>query len=137
VLRKDAKIDLLRTVPLFSRCNKKQLAAIASLADLIDVPSGMALVKEGAPDREFMVVVQGRADVKRGGRKINTLASGDFFGEIALISGGPRTATVVTTAPSALLVISERPFWSLLEQSPSIQSSVMRAMGERLRPLVV
>lgn len=136
MLRKDTKIELLKTVPLFSHCNKKQLSAIASLADLIEVAPPLELVKEGAADCDFMVIVEGGADVKRRGKKINTLSAGDFFGEIALVSGGPRTATVVATAPTKLLVVAKAPFWALLEQTPSIQTSVMKAMGERLRLLV-
>ena len=137
MLRKDAKIGLLKAVPLFSHCTKKQLSMIASLADLINVPAHMNLVTQGATDTEFIVIVDGGATVQRGGKTIDRLTSGDFFGEIALVSGSPRTATVVTTEPTSLLVIREGPFWTLLEQTPSIQTSVMRAMGERLRDLIV
>ena len=137
MLRKDAKIELLKKVPLFSHCNKKQLAAIASLADLVDLAAGTELIREGARGREFMVIVEGASDVRRKGRKIDTIGPGDFIGEMALISGGPRNATVTTTAPTSLLVVTDRSFWSLLEQDTSIQTSVMKAMAERLRPLVV
>ena len=137
MLRKDAKIELLKKVPLFSHCNKKQLAAIASLADLVDLPAGTELIKEGARGREFMVIVEGAGDVRRKGRKIDTIGPGDFIGEMALISGGPRTASVTTTTPTSLLVVTDRAFWSLLEQETSIQTSVMKAMAERLRPLAV
>jgi len=86
VLRKDAKIELLKNVPLFSHCNKKQLASIASLADLISVPPGTQLITEGRPGLEFMVIVEGAGEVRRKGRKIDTLGPGDFIGEMALIS---------------------------------------------------
>ena len=137
MLRKDAKIELLKRVPLFSECNKKQLAAIASLADLVDLAAGTELIREGARGREFMVIVEGASDVRRKGRKIDTIGPGDFIGEMALISGGPRTASVTTTTPTSLLVVTDRAFWSLLEQETSIQTSVMKAMAERLRPLAV
>src|SRR6185369_16709909 len=103
VLRKDAKIELLKNVPLFSHCNKKQLASIASLADLISVPAGTQLITEGKPGLEFMVIVEGSGEVRRKGRKIDTLAPGDFIGEMALITGGPRNATVRTTTDTSLL----------------------------------
>lgn len=133
MLRKDAKIELIRTVPLFSHCTKKDLVEVATLADLIDVPAGQELVKEGdSQAREFMIIVNGSADVRRGGRKVATVGSGDFFGEIALISGGPRTATITTTAPTALLVVTAGPFRALLNRLPTLQASVLKALADRL-----
>jgi CRP-like cAMP-binding protein len=137
MLRKDAKIELLKNVPLFSQCDKKQLTAIASVADIIDLPAGKELIKEGALGREFMVIVEGAAEVRRKGRKIDTIGPGDFIGEMALISGGPRNATVRTTSDSALLVLTTQQFWALLDQAPEIKSSVLRALGDRLQPLAV
>jgi CRP/FNR family cyclic AMP-dependent transcriptional regulator len=137
MLHRDQKIELMKNVPLFSRCNKKQLAAIASLADLIQVQAGTELITEGAQGREFMVIVEGAGEVRRKGRKISTLGPGDFIGEMALISGGPRNATVRTTSDASLLVVTDRQFWRLLDEAPGIQASVLRAMGERLQSLAV
>ena len=137
MLRKDAKIELLKTVPLFSQCNKKQLASIASLADLISVPAGTQLITEGRPGLEFMVIVEGAGEVRRKGRKIDTLAPGDFIGEIALITGGPRNATVRTTTDTSLLAVTGRQFWTLIEQAPEIQTSLLKALGQRLQSLEV
>jgi CRP-like cAMP-binding protein len=137
MLHKDGKIELLKQVPLFSQCNKKQLAAIATLADLIDMPAGKLLVREGSRGRDFMVIVEGAVEVSRQGHKINALGPGDFIGEMALISGAPRNATVTTTRDSSLLVVTERQFWDLLEQTPGMQMSVIKALGERLRSLAV
>jgi CRP/FNR family transcriptional regulator, cyclic AMP receptor protein len=137
MLRKDGKIALLQGVQLFSRCSKKQLAAIAGLADLIQVPAGSELITEGASGREFMIIVEGTGEVRRSGRRIDTIGPGDFIGEIALLSGGPRNATVRTTSEASLLVVTARQFWALLEQAPEIQRSVIKALGERLQPLAV
>jgi CRP/FNR family cyclic AMP-dependent transcriptional regulator len=137
MLRKDGKIELLKKVPLFSQCSKKQLSAIASLADLIDLPEGAVLIREGARGRECMVIVEGEVEVRRKGRKINSLGPGDFIGEMALISGAPRNATVSTTRDSSLLVVTERQFWELLERTPRMQTSVIKALGERLQSLAV
>ena len=137
MLRRDAKIELLKNVPLFSQCNKKQLASIASLADLISVPAGTQLITEGRPGLEFMVIVEGGGEVRRKGRKIDTLAPGDFIGEMALITGGPRNATVRTTTHTSLLAVTGRQFWTLLEQAPGIQTSLLKAMGQRLQSLGV
>src|SRR6185312_4179226 len=132
MLHKDGKIELLKKVPLFSQCTRKQLAAIAGLADL---PEGTLLIREGAVGRECMVIVEGAVEVRRDGRRINSLGPGDFIGEMALISGAPRNATVTTTQPSSLLVVTERQFWELLERTPGMQISVIKALGERLHSL--
>jgi len=78
------------------------------------------------------VLVEGAAEVKRKGRRVNSLRSGDFLGEIALITGAPRTATVVTTQPSRMLVITARDFKALLRRVPSIQLKVLDALASRL-----
>jgi CRP-like cAMP-binding protein len=137
MLRKDGKIELLKSVPLFSHCNKKQMSAVASLADLVQLPAGTQLITEGATGREFMVIVEGTGEVRRKGRKIDTLGPGDFIGEMALISGGPRNATVLTTSDTSLLVVTARQFWTLLEEAPGLQASVLKALGERLQPVAV
>ncbi len=134
MLRKDAKIELLKQVPLFSRCTKKQLAAIANVADLINIPANTQLIREGALGREFMVIVEGAVDVTRKGRKINSLGPGDFIGEVALLTGGPRNATVTTTTDTSLLAITDRQFSHLLDEVPEMRSSVIKALGERLQP---
>jgi CRP-like cAMP-binding protein len=132
VLHKDAKIDLLAQVPLFSGCSGRQLKQVAGVADEAVVPAGYTLTKEGASGREFVVIVDGAAEVRRRGRKVNTLGAGDFLGEIALLSRVPRTATVTTTQPTHLLVITAAAFRSLLRQTPSMQIKVLEALAERL-----
>jgi CRP-like cAMP-binding protein len=134
VLRKNAKLELLKKVPLFSLCSKKELEEVALLADELDLPEGRNLATEGATGKEFVVIVEGGADVRRKGRKINTLGSGDFLGEIALIAGIPRTATVTTTEPSHVLVVTAQAFKQLLRDSPSIQLKVLEALAHRLPP---
>ena len=131
-LRKDAKLELLKGVPLFARCSKKELAEIAQIADEIDLPEGKQLTKEGGRGREFFVLVDGNADVRRKKRKIGTLGSGDFLGEIALVTKAPRTATVTTTSPVRALVVSEQNFRRLLERSPDVQIKVLEALAERV-----
>ena len=132
MLRKDAKVELLRHVPLFDRCSKRELREIAGIADEIQVPAGKSLAVEGASGREFMVVADGSAEVRRGGRKINLLGAGDFLGEIALITGKKRTASVTTREPTRLLVLTERDFRRLMRDVPSIQTKVMEALASRL-----
>jgi len=132
LLHKDAKVELLKQVPLFERLSKRELREIATLADELHLPAGRHLAKEGATGKEFVVLVEGAADVRRRGRKINTLGSGDFLGEIALITGTPRTATVTTTAGSRLLVITSSAFRRLMREMPSIQEKVLAALAARI-----
>jgi CRP-like cAMP-binding protein len=132
VLRKDAKVELLRTVPLFHGLSKRDLQEIASLADEVDLPAGRTLTTEGESGREFLVVVDGAAEVRRGGRKINTLSSGDFLGEIALVTGGPRTATVTTVRPTRVLVITAQAFRRLLRTKAGLGLRILEAMAVRL-----
>jgi len=133
-LRKDAKSDLLKRAPLFANCSKRELAAIGAIADEIDLREGKELTRQGAPGREFFVLVDGTADVVKNRRKVNTLKAMDFFGEIALIHETARTATVKATSPVRALVITERNFKRLLQEQPEIQRKVLEALAERLAP---
>jgi CRP/FNR family cyclic AMP-dependent transcriptional regulator len=128
------KIDLIRKVPLFARCSRAELKEIAMLADEIDLREGKEMTRQGAPGREFFVLLEGTADVKKNNRRVNTLGPGDFFGEIALVSREPRTATVIATSPVRALVITDWSFRQLLDDAPRVKTKVMEAMAERLAP---
>jgi CRP-like cAMP-binding protein len=128
----DAKIKLIREVPLFSRLSKKALEGVSKIADEIDLPEGKVLARQGARGREFVVIVEGKAEVDQNGQRINVLGDGDFFGEIALVTKQPRTATVTTTKSTRALVITERDFLALLKRSPEVAVEVIETLGERL-----
>jgi len=134
MLRKDAKIELLKRVPLFERCSKRELAQIAALADELDLPGERNLTREGAGGLEFIVLVEGEADVVRDGQVVNELGPGDFIGEIALVTGRPRTATVRTRGPSRVLVLAASGFRVLMREVPTIQDKVLAAVTARLPP---
>jgi CRP/FNR family transcriptional regulator, cyclic AMP receptor protein len=136
-LHRDAKADLIKGVPLFSRLSKGSLKRVASLADEIDLPEGKELTREGDRGREFFVILDGAAEVRRNGRKVNTLGKGDFLGEIALVSKSPRTATVTTTAPTRALVVTDRDFASLIRDEPQIAAGVLEALADRIAPQLV
>jgi CRP/FNR family transcriptional regulator, cyclic AMP receptor protein len=131
-LQRDAKIELLKGVPLFAGCSKSELQRIAALADELDLAEGATLIREGERGREFIVVAEGSVRVTRGGKTLNELGSGDFIGEIALVADVPRTATVTATSPVRLLVVTDRAFRSVLEQMPSIATKVLQSLGERM-----
>ena len=95
------------------------------------MPKGRVLTREGELGREFVVLVDGGAEVTRDGRRVNLLGAGDFLGEIALISGGPATATVTTTSDSDILILTARSFARVTKEMPSVQESVLKAL-ERL-----
>jgi CRP/FNR family cyclic AMP-dependent transcriptional regulator len=132
-LHRNAKIDLIKSVPLFSQCTKKELAALAAEADELIVPEGRELTKQGEQGREFIVIADGTADVTKNGVRINRLGPGDFLGEIALISGAARTATVTTTSRTQILVLTDRAFNRVTATMPSIHRSVLKALSERLQ----
>lgn len=131
-LRKDAKVKLIEGIPLFKHCSKRQLGEIASIADELDLNEGTTLTREGRPGREFFVIVDGDADVVVGGESVQSVSKGDFLGEIALITGGPRTATVKASSPLHVLVITARDFRRLIDREPQIANRVLLSMAERL-----
>jgi len=133
-LGKDGKIELIRKVPLFSKLDKKGLADVAHIADELDLPKGKMMAEEGDRGREFFVLLEGEADVTKGDRSINRLQEGDFFGEIALVTQMPRTASVTATSDVRVLVITERDFAALLKRAPQVSRGVAEALAERLAP---
>jgi CRP-like cAMP-binding protein len=131
----NSKIDLIKGVPLFAGASKGELAKIAGIADEVDLPAGRTLIKEGDSAREFFVLIDGTADVTQGGKQIGKMMGpGDFFGEIALVAKAPRTATITTTSPVRALVITDRAFRQLLDESPEIAVGVLTTLAERLAP---
>jgi CRP/FNR family cyclic AMP-dependent transcriptional regulator len=131
-LHANSKLDLLRRVPLFEHCSKKELSLIAGLADEIDLRAGKVLIREGDRGREFFVIIAGEVEVRRKGRKQATLGPGSFVGEMALLSKAPRSATVTALTPLDVLVISDRDFVSLLDKTPELWLKVARALAERI-----
>jgi CRP/FNR family cyclic AMP-dependent transcriptional regulator len=134
VLRANEKVKLIESAPLFQRVSRRDLSMIAKLADELDLAEGKELTVEGQPGRKFFVLLEGTADMKRNGRKVNTMNAGDFFGEIALITEHPRTATVTAKTPVRVLVIRARDFRELMRRTPSMQEKVLQALADRLPP---
>ena len=128
----DTKLELLRRLPLFAHASARELRDIAARAHEIDVPAGYVLTREGDRGREFVVLVEGAATVETDGRVIATLGDGDFLGEIALLLYTHRTATVRTTTPSRLIVVTERDFRTLVAAVPSFSREVFAAAAARL-----
>lgn len=131
-LGKNAKIELLRRIPLFMQCSRAELREVALSADEIDVPERHVLTREGEQGREFFVLFDGTARVTRKGRKLADLRSGDWFGEIAILTYTNRTATVTTTSPVRALVITAGAFRHIVETMPRVALKVLASVGQRL-----
>lgn len=131
-LHTDAKTALIRSLPLFADCTGREVAEVAAIADEIVLRPARMLTRENAEGREFVVIIDGTATVHRGREPIATLQPGDFFGEIALLTGQPRTATVIARTAVRALVIEGHAFLTLLEHAPGIREKVQQALAERL-----
>ena len=131
-LGKNAKIELLSRIPLFMQCSRAELREVALSADEVNLPEGHVLTREGERGREFFVLVEGTARVTRRGRKLADLRSGDWLGEIAILTYSPRTATVTTTSPVRALVITAAAFRNIVETMPRVALKVLASVGQRL-----
>ncbi len=129
----DPKTDLLGRVPLFAGLDRRGLQEIGRLAEEVDLPAGTVLMREGQVGHEFFLIVDGNVRVERGGRLIHVSGPGDFLGEIALVDGGPRSATATAEGPVRALVLGQREFHSVLERHPQIQLQVLKALAKRVR----
>ena len=129
----DAKIDHLAEVGLFKSCTRSELKELAKISTETEVPTGQVLCREGGVGREFFVVVDGKASVTIAGDDVATIGPGGFFGEMALLDGGPRVATVTAVTPMRVLVLSRPEFVDLLAHVPSASRRILEAVGARLR----
>jgi CRP-like cAMP-binding protein len=131
----DPKLDLLHRIPLFERLGKSELGLVAQMADEVDVPAGRVLMRQGDLGSQMFVIAEGRISIERDGKTLSDLGSGDWFGEMALLSEGPRSATATATEASRLFVIAHREFHSLMDQMPTVRGAVFDCVADRLRSL--
>ena len=122
----DDKIDRLEEVALLEACTRKQLRAVARIAEVVEVPTGTVLARSGTPGEEFFLILDGHARVEVSVRKRARLGPGDYFGEMSLLDGGPRSATVVAETPLRLLVISAETSRRSFAKPPSSRSRFSR-----------
>jgi hypothetical protein len=130
--RRDTIVDRLKHVPLLEACTAEELNRIATLVEEIEVPAGEILTREGAREALFYIVATGTATVSREGRRLTTLGPGAFFGEVALLTHGPRTATVSSDTAMKLLRLDERRFTALLGDAPSVSRKILEGVAKRL-----
>jgi CRP-like cAMP-binding protein len=125
--------EVLRSVPLFQGMSDRSIQTIAELAFETSFPTGEALVREGEPGDRFLIIRNGSAVVDQGGRTLRQLGDGDFVGEISLIDGKPRSATVTATAPVEALCIDRAGFARLMDEFPSVRHDLLNALTQRVR----
>jgi CRP/FNR family transcriptional regulator len=129
----DAKVDLIRSVPMFAKLGRAELEQIAALVDEIDVPAGRVLMRQGENGQEMFLVVSGRFRIERNGETIAERGPGSALGEISLISEGPRTATVTAEEPSQVLVAARREFHTLMDGHPQIRAQILEGLADKIR----
>jgi CRP/FNR family cyclic AMP-dependent transcriptional regulator len=125
--------EALAAVPLFSGCTKKELAQIAGLGAVVTVADGATLTAQGHLGREFVMVLSGRARCLIDGEEVAAFGPGDYFGELSLLDGGPRTATVIAEGDGQIVVLDQREFFELLDVSPSIAKKLLIELAGRQR----
>jgi CRP-like cAMP-binding protein len=133
-LSRGRKVGLLRGIPLFSECSRAELDAVARVTDELALPEGRVLMRQGARGRELVVLVEGDVAIVRNDEEIAVKSGGDFLGELALVTGRPRTATATALTDLRVLVLDGLSFDRLLRDVPTIGLKIMRAVAERLPP---
>jgi CRP/FNR family cyclic AMP-dependent transcriptional regulator len=129
----DDKIDRLEDVAMLAGCSRRQLRAIARISEVIEVAEGTVLARSGEPGQEFFLILDGTARVEVSARKRSRLQPGQYFGEMSLLDGGPRSATVVADTPLRLLVIKRGDFATLLREAPELTQSLLATLSRRVR----
>jgi CRP-like cAMP-binding protein len=134
-MARDEKLDLLRRISLFAGLGNHEIERLGQLADEVDLPAGKRLMTQGERGSELFVIVDGGVAIERDGQPLGTRGAGEILGEIALVDGGPRTATVTVSEPSRLLVLTRAGFHSLMDEFPTIRQSVLETLAQRVRTL--
>lgn len=132
-LSHDRRVEALASVPLFRRCSQEELRKVGGLATEVDLPSGTVVCRQGTPGHEACIVLDGEADVAIDGEVVASIGPGGFFGELALLDGGPRVATVTATRPLHLLVLTRQELHAMVEQAPAVAWGLLQGIGARLR----
>jgi CRP-like cAMP-binding protein len=136
-MRRNARIALLRQIPLFAACTRGQLAEIAKIAEEVELPEGSVLIRENEPGRRFFVLSDGKVEVRRNGRMLPRRGGDVFFGEISLLMRYPTTATVTAVTSVQALVITPEGFRRLINEFPGIQSRILLSLAQRLAPQTI
>jgi len=128
-------LEELARVPIFSELTRRQLRKVLRVTEEYLFMDGATIVREGASNEQLFVILDGSVRVTRGGRTIARMSSGDFFGEVSLLDGGPRTATVVADGPVRCLILLRKEFQRICAETPLVAAKTLRSLATRLRGL--
>jgi len=128
----DTKVQALRRAPLFEDLSRKELLQLARASEDLEVAPGKVLCNEGEVGQEFFVIIDGKVEVTRKGKRVAMRGGGEFVGEIALLEETPRTATVTAKTPLRLFVLTRKDFRHLVNENPSVERKVLRALARRV-----
>ena len=131
----DGRIDQLRRVPLFSECTNEELRRIADISRIVEVLAGTVVTERGSSGASFFFIIDGHVAVQTPAGGGDPLRPGDFFGEMSLLDGEPRSATVTATTELRLLVVDRLHFWRLLDDSPDLVRRILTVLSRRVRRL--
>jgi CRP-like cAMP-binding protein len=132
-ISRDEKIEHLQKVAILQHCSRRQLAAIAKITEVFDAPSGMVLTRTGEAGNQFFLIMDGTARVEVSRRKQPRLGPGEYFGEMSLLDGEPRSATVVAETPIRLLIIGRKNFATILNEVPGLIQNILVTLSKRVR----
>jgi len=132
---RDEKVKYLERVPIFEDCSRRQLRAVADISRVVEVPERTVLTRQGEPGEEFFIIIDGTAVVTVSAQRRHRLRPGEFFGEMSLLDGEPRSATVTAQTDLRLLVISRAHFWELLRGVPDLTQKMLVTLSRRVREL--
>jgi CRP-like cAMP-binding protein len=126
-------LERVRAIPLFSTCSTNELREIAKLGSKVSIAPGVTITAEDTVGKELLIILDGTATCRVGGRKLATFGPGDFFGEMSLLDKGPRSATVTADTDMEFLVLDGREFHRLIQVSPTVAWKMLVVMARRLR----
>lgn len=132
-MTKKERLERLGAVRLFEGLSKTDLGHLLDISKIVDHQEGHTIISEGEKGAGFQLILEGEAAIVRGGRTVARLGPGDFFGEMSLIDGGPRTATVRATGDLRTLAISAWDFRAVVKRRPEIAWSLLVHVTGRLR----
>ena len=132
---REEKMRLLERVPIFEGCSSRQLRSVADISKVVEVPERTVLTRQGEPGEEFFIIVDGTALVTLSMTKRHRLKPGEFFGEMSLLDGGPRSATVKAETDLRVLVINRAHFWELIRNVPELTQRMLISLSRRIRDL--
>lgn len=132
---RDARLRHLQRVPLFSGFDEAELRRVADLSRIVEVSTGTAVTQIGEPGESFFVIIDGTVAVRTPVGAGSQLHPGDFFGEMSLLDGEPRSATIVATTDLRLLVVDRSHFWRLLDETPDVIRRMLTILSRRVRRL--